>query len=170
MSLDSSILDNTGPKINARKTYFLFLNIHENHTGIWSLLGKIAFFSTIWSSSLDGKWKNSLSEKNSWNFDIFCIFGNDGIFYPTSMISRFLPEEQRWSSPEKNRLKNMTFLVSLDKMIFILKDMVFLLIEKFRMINKFYAYKKVPMILCTFMETFISIFIFCFPMKKTQII
>ena len=27
--------------------------------------------------------------------------------------------------------------------------------------------KKVPMILCTFMETFIGVFIYCFPMKRT---
>ena len=27
--------------------------------------------------------------------------------------------------------------------------------------------KKVPMILCTFMETFIGVSIYCFPMKRT---
>ena len=32
--------------------------------------------------------------------------------------------------------------------------------------KKVYFYKKVPMILCTFMETFIGVFIYCFPMKK----
>ena len=28
--------------------------------------------------------------------------------------------------------------------------------------------ERVPMILCTFMETFIGVFIYCFPMKKTR--
>ena len=32
--------------------------------------------------------------------------------------------------------------------------------------KKFYFYKNVPMILCTFMETFLGVFINCFQMKK----
>ena len=34
--------------------------------------------------------------------------------------------------------------------------------------KKIYFYKKVPMILYTFMETFIGVFIYCFPTKKNQ--
>ena len=34
--------------------------------------------------------------------------------------------------------------------------------------KKVFFYKKVPMILCTFMETFKGVFIYCFPMKKKQ--
>ena len=47
-------------------------------------------------------------------------------------------------------------------------DMVFLLIGKLKTIKKVYLYKKIPMILYTFMETFIGIFIYCFPMKTKQ--
>ena len=32
--------------------------------------------------------------------------------------------------------------------------------------KKFYFYKNVPMILCTFMQTFLGVFINCFQMKK----
>ena len=46
--------------------------------------------------------------------------------------------------------------------------MVFLLIGKLKTIKKVYLYKKIPMILYTFMETFIGIFIYCFPMKTKQ--
>ena len=42
-----------------------------------------------------------------------------------------------------------------------LEIMIFLLIEKLK-IKKVNFYKKVPVILCTFMETFI----YCFPIKK----
>ena len=34
--------------------------------------------------------------------------------------------------------------------------------------KKVYFHKKVPMILCTFIETFIGVFIYCFPIKKTR--
>ena len=58
----------------------------------------------------------------------------------------------------------MTFLVSLEKMIFILENMVFLLIEKL----KIYFCKKVPIILFTFMQTFMGVFIDFFPVKKER--
>ena len=34
--------------------------------------------------------------------------------------------------------------------------------------KKVYFNKKVPMILCTLMENFIGVFIYCFPMKKNR--
>ena len=62
----------------------------------------------------------------------------------------------------------MTFPVSLKKMIFILENMVFLLMEKIKMIEKFTFTKKITIILNTFIETFIDVFIYCFPMKRNR--
>ena len=62
----------------------------------------------------------------------------------------------------------MTFPVSLKKMIFILENMVFLLMEKIKMIEKFTFTKKITIILSTFVETFIDVFIYCFPMKRNR--
>ena len=62
----------------------------------------------------------------------------------------------------------MTFPVSLKKMIFILENMVFLLMEKIKMIEKFTFTEKITIILNTFIETFIDVFIYCFPMKRNR--
>ena len=74
--------------------------------------------------------------KNTWKYHVFCIFGNDGISISYKYDITLLSKKQRWSSSEKIHLKN-TFLASLKMMIFILENMVFLLIEKLRMIKKF---------------------------------
>ena len=52
------------------------------------------------------------------------------------------------------------------KMIFI-KKMIFI-VEK--MILEFYndILERAPKIFCNFMETFLSVFVYCFPMKKKQ--
>ena len=62
----------------------------------------------------------------------------------------------------------MKFSVSLKKIVCILDNMVFLLIEKLKMTKKVHIYKNVLMILCTFIESFIGTFIYCHPMKKKQ--
>ena len=46
--------------------------------------------------------------------------------------------------------------------------MVFLLMEKIKMIEKFTFTKKITIILNTFIETFIDVFIYCFPMKRNR--
>ena len=60
----------------------------------------------------------------------------------TNMKLPFYKKSQRWSSPEKIHLKVIEVL---DRIL-----------------------ERVPAILCTFMETFISVFIYCFRMKKNQ--
>ena len=65
----------------------------------------------------------------------------------------------------KKKLK-MAFPGSLKKLIFIVENIVFHLIEKLDN-KKVYFYKKGSMILYTFMETFIGVFIYCYPKKKT---
>ena len=56
------------------------------------------------------------------------------------MILLFCQKNQRWSSPEKIRLEVIDIL---DRIL-----------------------ERVPTILCTFMETFKCVFIYCFPVKK----
>ena len=58
----------------------------------------------------------------------------------TNMILPFYKKNQRWSSPKKIHLKVI--------------DMLDHILER------------VPAMLCTFMETFKCIFIYCFPVKK----
>ena len=53
-----------------------------------------------------------------------------------------LQKNKRWSSPEKIHLK-----------VIDIPDRIL---------------ERVPTILCTFMETFIGVFIYCFPVKKNQ--
>ena len=60
----------------------------------------------------------------------------------TNMILPFCKKNQRWSSPEKIHLMVIDIL---DRIL-----------------------ERVPAILCTFMETLIGVFIYCFPVKKTQ--
>ena len=60
----------------------------------------------------------------------------------TNMILPFCKKNQRWSSPEKIHLKVIDIL---DRIL-----------------------ERVPTILCTFMETFIGVFIYCFPVKKIR--
>ena len=33
--------------------------------------------------------KDDLSQKNVWKYDVFCIFGKDGIFFPPNMKLSF---------------------------------------------------------------------------------
>ena len=117
-------------------------------TGIWSFLyyqEGWCFFPKIWSEN--ESWSFS---KNSSKYDTFCIFSKDSIF-----------SLQIWYYNEI-----MKFSVSLKKIVCILDNMVFLLIEKLKMIKKVHIYKNVLMILCAFIESFIGTFIYCHPMKK----
>ena len=56
----------------------------------------------------------------------------------------------------------------MEKYDIILKNMVFLLIEKLKMIKGFTSIKKFPIILCIFMESFVDVFIRYFTIKKTK--
>ena len=120
-------------------------------------------------------WKDGLSKKISrWNMIFFVLYGKMPFFSGkydifslnwkwkiiflkkymkfwyflyicinvTNMILPFCKKNQRWSSPEKMHLKVIDIL---DRIL-----------------------ERVPTILCTFMETFIGVFIYCFPVKKTQ--
>ena len=93
------------------------------------------FFPKIWSYSLgeDERW--SLL-KYTWKYDIFCTFGKDCISFSYRYDITFLWKKKRWSSSEKTHLK-MTFPVSLKQLMFILENMVFLVIEKLKMIENF---------------------------------
>ena len=79
-------------------------------------------------------------------YDIFSLDRNErrsfsrNIWKYTNMILRFYQKNQRWSSSEKIRLEVIDIL---DRIL-----------------------ERVPTILCTFMETFKGVFIYCFPVKK----
>ena len=78
--------------------------------------------------------------RNPWRYDIFCIY--ICIYKCYKYDITLLQKNQRWSSPEKIHLK--------------LTDILDHILEI------------VPTTLCTFMETFIGVFIYCFPVKKNQ--
>ena len=119
-----------------KKPYFfqMFWKDRRSKKSYWNMIflvlsGKMIFFPKIWFYSLDGNERWSFS-KNTWKCDIFCVFGKDGISisykYDITLLSKYYPSDLFW---EKIHLK-ITFLLSLKKMIFILANMVFLLIEK----------------------------------------
>ena len=104
-------------------------------------------------------------KKNTWNHDIFFKFPKkDGLskknctgiwsflyylkrwyFFPKNMIYFLSTENERWSF-SRNTWKYDIFCVYV----------------KCRILER------VPMILWNFMETFIGVFIYCFPVKKNQ--
>ena len=111
--------------------------------------------------------KDDLSQKNTWKYDIFfkrpeemvfskqivleydlsCIIWKDGGFFSEKMIVFLWTENEKWSSsrlssPEKIHLKVIDIL---DRIL-----------------------ETVPKILCTFMETFLGVFIYCFPVEKKK--
>ena len=104
------------------------------------------------------KIKDRLSQKNTWKYYVFCMFYKDGVcfFYKYEIT---LCEKSKGDLFPKNTRK-MTFPALLKKMIFI--------IEKMMLTFQIDILERVPMILCTFMETFLSVFIYCFPIKKPR--
>ena len=172
-------------------------SFQKNPTGIWSFLYYLErwyfFFLKIWSYSLDGKWKMiflkkihgnmifSSNDPKRWSSQkksclnmIFLVLSGKMVFFFRKIYFFFgrkmeddlsqeihgnmifsvymykcykyditlLKKHQRWSSPEKLHLKMI--------------DIVDRILER------------VPMILCTFMETFIGAFMHCFPVKKNK--
>ena len=98
-------------------------------------------------------------QKASWKYDVFCIFGKDSIPFFYKYEITLLLKKAKMIFSRKINLK-MTFPAFLKKVILILE----------KMILTFYVnnLESVPMILCIFMETFLSVFIYCFPMKKSR--
>ena len=129
------------------KTYFLFPNVlkrwssknkmHWNKVFVVVLLGKMIFlFLEDIILFFRRKMKDHFSQKDTRENDIFCMLGKDGISFSYKNDITLLSKNPRRSSPEKCTLE-MTFLVSLKKMIFIIENMVFPLIGKLNMIKKF---------------------------------
>ena len=103
--------------------------------------------------------------KNSSKYDVFCIFGKDGTSFSYKYDITLLSKKAKTIFSRKNTLEDgiagiikkddfhpRKYGISSDRTI---KD------DK-----KVYFYKNVPMILCTFRETFKGVLIYCFPMKK----
>ena len=122
------------------------------------------------------KMKDDLSQKYTWKYDIFfkcpkkmvfpikialeydlsCITWKDGIFFLKIWYFFFGSENERWSF-SRNTWKYDIFCTSSPEKIHL------------KVINILDCIlERVPAIICTFMETFIGVFIYCFPVKKTQ--
>ena len=67
--------------------------------------------------------KDDLSQKNTWKYDLFCMFGKDGISFPRNMKLPFCQKDKDDLFP-KNIHLNMTFPALLKKMIFVLENMI----------------------------------------------
>ena len=109
--------------------------------------------------------KNRTRIWSFWYHHHSCIHGNmtfSVFIFPTNMKLRFCQKSK------DDILSQNTFKDDIPgiKMIFI-KKMIFI-VEK--MILEFYndILERAPKIFCNFMETFLSVFVYCFPMKKKQ--
>ena len=101
---------------------------------------KMVFFTPkTWYFFLGRKMKDNLSQEIYWNM-IFSVYTYK--CYKYDIIPSPAKKNQRWSSPTKIHLNVIKILE--------------------------YILKRVPMILCTFMKTFIGVFIYCFPVKKIR--
>ena len=86
-------------------------------------------------------------------------------FFPTNVILPFCQRRTKMIFSQKNTFKDeISGIIEKDNIhpgkYSISSD------RKIKDDKKFYFYKNVPMILCTFMETFLGVFINCFQMKK----
>ena len=137
--------------------------------GIWSFLHYrerwYFFFPKIWSYPLDEKWKVIFVKKNTWKYDIFFKCFEKIVF-------------------SKNLRWNMIFLVLSGKMVFFPRKHIFFWTENERrpfsrntqkhdiFCRTFFRYKnvleRIPVFFCTFVETFIGVFICCSSAKKTR--
>ena len=97
----------------------------------------ILFFRRKVKDNLFQKKKKKKERKKirTWKYDIFCIFGKDVVPFSFIYDVTLLPKKPSKLLP-KIILKD-DISVSLKKVIFILENMVFLLIEKLKMIKKF---------------------------------
>ena len=128
-----------------RQTIFYFSECSEkivfpiNRTGMWfsCIIRKDGiFFPENLILFFRRKMEDGLCQKIHRNMMFFVYSVKTVLLFPTNMILPFCQKKQRRSSLEKIRLKT-ALLVSLKKMIFILENMVFLLIEQLKMIKKF---------------------------------
>ena len=76
----------------------------KNRTGIWSSLSSekmaLLFPENMIFFSMDGKWRWYFS-KNTWKYDVFCIFGRDGISFSYKYEITLLSKKQRWTLTKK---------------------------------------------------------------------
>ena len=101
------------------------------------------------------KMKDDLSQKNTRKYDIFCLSGKDGIHFPYKYdITLLSKKKKKMIFSQKNTLEGEISGICSDRKI---KDDI-----------KDFFHKKILMILCTFMENFIGVFIHCFPNRKQE--
>ena len=108
-------------------------------------------------------------------YDLFCVIWKDGIFSPQKIWYFFFGQKMKDALSQKIH-GNMIFSVYMYKCY---KYDITLLQKKSKRIfsQKIHLkvidildciLERVPTILCIFVETFIGVFIYCFPVKKTR--
>ena len=94
--------------------------------------------------------------KNSWKFDVFCIFDKDGISFSYKL----------WNYPSVKQRKYDLFPK------YTPKDDIFSITEKNDTRLRKYDidilgwHPRMGSIFCTFMDTFLGAFLYCFPMRE----
>ena len=106
------------------------------------LSGKmVIFFRKIWSFYFRWKKKDKFSQGINGSM-IFSVYMYKCYKYDITFLQKKKKKNQRWCLPEKIHLKVIDIL---DRIL-----------------------DRVPKIICAFIETFISVLIYCFPVKKTR--
>ena len=112
-------------------------------------------FSRKYDTFSRRKVKDDLSQK---------IHGNMFSMYSVKMVLFFL---QTWNYPSVKKAKIIFFQKIHLKMAFqASRKKVMLILVKMILPLEINIPERVPMILCTFMDIILGIFIYCFPMKK----
>ena len=169
-------------------------SFQNNCAGIWSFFHYqekwYFFFPKIWSYSLDGKWKiiflkkthgNVLFSSNApkgWSFQknlgsnmIFLVLSGKMVFFPQKT---FFSLDGKWKMIFLKKYMEICYFmytcINVTNMILPLckKNQIWSFLEKvhLKVIDMLdHIVERVPTILCTFMETFIGVFIYCFPMN-----
>ena len=95
--------------------------------------------------------------KNTWKYDVFCMLVKVVFLFPANMKLPFCQKSKDDLFPKntpKDDISGMTTVMP--EMSFFMKKMIFIL-EKMKLVFS-----------VTFIETFLSVFIYCFPIKNPR--
>ena len=109
--------------------------------------------------------KDCVSKKIVLEYDLSCIIWEDGILFPGNMIFFLWTESERWSF-SRNTRKYDIFVYMYKYMLKIWYSPEKIHLKVIDILD--HILERVPTILCTFMDIFIGVFIYCFPVKKPQ--
>ena len=125
-------------------------SFQKNCIGIQSFLHheeRWHFFSRKYDIFLGTENERWYFSKNRWKYDVFCMLIKVVFLFPTNMKLLFCQKSKDGLFPKNTP-----------------KDDIFSITEK----DDIHPRKDDIGIICTFMETFLNVFIYCFPIKKSQ--